>query len=152
MANGLFPEAHDNTVRLWDCHTGQQLRSFLGHSDCVNSVAFSPDGKWALSGSEDKTVRLWDCQSGKQIHCLALGFDIQRVRFLPDGKEILIATSQPALQRWTLFDEQGHFRPMLKWSTASATLSAQNLNLEGAKDLSEPNQRLLIQHGATNNK
>ena len=37
---------------------------------------------------------------------------------------------------------------MLKWSTGSATLSAENLNLEGAKDLSEPNQRLLLQHGA----
>jgi len=142
----------DNTVRLWDCQTGQELRSFLRHKHYVTSVAFSPDGYWALSGSDDKTVRLWDCHTGREIHCLALGFDIQRVRFLPDGKEILIATHEPALKRWTLFDEQGHFHPMLKWSTASAALSAQNLNLEGAKDLSEPNQRLLIQHGATNNE
>ena len=97
----------DNTVRLWDCQTGQQLRSFLGHSDAVNSVAFSPDGKWALSGSGDKTVRLWDCQTGKQIYCLKLGYDVQRVRFLPDGKEILISTKQPALQRWQLFDDKG---------------------------------------------
>ena len=59
--------SEDNTVRLWDCQTGQELRSFLGHSSFVNSVAFSPDGKWALSGSYDKTVLLWDCQTGQKL-------------------------------------------------------------------------------------
>jgi len=140
--------SEDNTVRLWDCQTGKELRSFLGHSFRVDSVEFSPDGKWAISGSYDRTVRLWDCQTGKQIYCLKLGYFISKVRFLPDGKEILISTQQQALQRWRLFDEQGYFRPMLKWSTGDATLSAENLNIEGTKDLSESNERLLIQYGA----
>ena len=29
------------------------------HSDCVISVAFSPDGKTIVSGSEDKTIKVW---------------------------------------------------------------------------------------------
>ena len=30
------------------------------HSDCVNSVGFSPDGKKIVSGSSDQTIKVWD--------------------------------------------------------------------------------------------
>ena len=30
------------------------------HSDCINSVAFSPDGTKIVSGSGDKTIKVWD--------------------------------------------------------------------------------------------
>ena len=30
------------------------------HSDIVRSVAFSPDGKTIVSGSNDKTLKVWD--------------------------------------------------------------------------------------------
>ena len=32
----------------------------LGHNNAINSVAFSPYGKQALSGSNDRTIKLWD--------------------------------------------------------------------------------------------
>ena len=41
-----------------------QLNILLGHSSAVRSVAFSPDGKQIVSGSDDKSVRVWDAVTG----------------------------------------------------------------------------------------
>jgi WD40 repeat protein len=35
-----------------------------GHTDFVNSVSFSPDGRQLASGSDDRTVRLWNMPEG----------------------------------------------------------------------------------------
>ena len=35
-------------------------RVLSGHTGLISSVALTPDGKWALTGSRDNTARLWD--------------------------------------------------------------------------------------------
>ena len=39
----------------------------MGHSDEVNSVAWSSDGKWIVSGSADKLVKIWDAETGALV-------------------------------------------------------------------------------------
>jgi WD40 repeat protein len=36
------------------------LAGFMGHTDLVQHVAFSPDGRYALSGSNDASAILWE--------------------------------------------------------------------------------------------
>jgi len=62
------------------------LPDLVGHSSGVESVAFSPDGKTVVSGSEDKKIKLWSVETGQEIKTL-VGHSkhVTSVAFSPDG-------------------------------------------------------------------
>ncbi len=67
----------------------KELRVFIesGHPGPVNSVAMSPDGKYALPGSYSVPgLILWDASSGRQIHSFGYSEPVSGVDFSPDGK------------------------------------------------------------------
>ena len=70
--------------------TGKVLRSIAGAS---SPVAFSPDGRLALSGSNDNTLRLWDLALGKQLRSFTGNWNsVSSVAFSPDGRFALSGT------------------------------------------------------------
>jgi WD40 repeat protein/uncharacterized caspase-like protein len=60
----LDNEEHGGDIRLLDLASGHVLGLLRGHSDVVQSLAFSPDGKLLASGSGDEAVRVWDLGAG----------------------------------------------------------------------------------------
>jgi WD40 repeat protein len=64
MAHASSPAHRDESVRVWDASTGTELKVLNGHTEDVNSVAFSADGTRIVSGSSDKSVRVWDARLG----------------------------------------------------------------------------------------
>ena len=47
-------------IQLWDVNTGRSLGTLFGHTEPIETLVFSHDGKTLASGSEDGTVLLWD--------------------------------------------------------------------------------------------
>jgi WD40 repeat protein len=54
-------------LKLWEVATGNEVRTFKGHTDRVTCAAFSKDGSRFVSGSYDKTARLWDTSTGREV-------------------------------------------------------------------------------------
>jgi WD40 repeat protein len=64
------------------------LRTFEGHSERVNAVAFSPDGTLASAG-DDGVLRLWDPANGQLTR--TFGGYYETVAFSPDGRTLAAA-------------------------------------------------------------
>lgn len=84
------------------------IRTFEGHSDYVNSVAYSPDGQKALSGSSDGTMKLWDISTGQLIRTF-IGHSgyISSVAYSPDGQRGLsgggdLESNSSEMKLWNL--------------------------------------------------
>ena len=56
----LASASFDQTVKVWDLKTGEEIVTLRGHTNNVYTVAFSPKGDLVASASHDMTVRVWD--------------------------------------------------------------------------------------------
>jgi WD40 repeat protein/transcriptional regulator with XRE-family HTH domain len=76
------------------------LRIFEGHTKVVWGAAFSPDGKYVLTGSEDGTARLWDRQTGQEIRQFNCPDLVYQAAFSPDGQTILTNCGDTSIRLW----------------------------------------------------
>ncbi|KAJ7154878.1 WD40-repeat-containing domain protein [Mycena crocata] len=70
------------------------LKILQGHTDYVECVAFSADGKQIISGAWDRTVRVWDAETGAAVGNPFKGHadKVIHVAMSPDGKQIISAS------------------------------------------------------------
>jgi DNA-binding beta-propeller fold protein YncE len=88
----LATASKDNTARVWDAVSGQELLTLKGHTGSVQGVAFSPDGRRLATASFDESARVWDAATGTEL--LKLGArtgGVTFVAFSPDGRRLATA-------------------------------------------------------------
>ena len=83
------------------CGTGQLSAALHGHSAGCTDLAFTPDSRSLLSGSEDGTLRVWDVASGQCVRVMqgyaASLFDID---WSPDGTQLVSGGTDALVTIW----------------------------------------------------
>ena len=115
----------DKTIRLWDRVSGELLHTLenvistntnniikntkedkffhilTGHTDWVNHVTFSPDGKFFSTASKDKTVYVRDTHSGKLVHALTGHTEwVRHTAFSPDSQLLVTVSLDKTARIW----------------------------------------------------
>ena len=75
-----------------------------GHKNGITCVAFSPDGKSIVSGSEDYTLRIWNIENIESGSLLLEGHEAEvcSVAFSPNGNHVASRSMDDTIQLWDI--------------------------------------------------
>jgi WD40 repeat protein/DNA-binding SARP family transcriptional activator len=94
--------AEPSGLTIWDTATGAEVISLAGHGVKLTTVAFSPDGRRIIGGSDlTRSPPVWDAESGELLFELAgHGDEVRAVAFSPDGRRLVTGDWGGTIRLW----------------------------------------------------
>lgn len=96
-------------IFLPSCSSHQPLEvrlvsELVGHSDLINSIAFSPDAQFLASGGLDKSVKIWKVGDRQLVRTLKHNQWVTSVAFSPDGNFLATGSWDSIVRIWRIKD------------------------------------------------
>ncbi|MFC1842939.1 WD40 repeat domain-containing protein [Candidatus Dependentiae bacterium] len=67
---GIIAASDVNKIQIFNAKTGEIIKTLKGHKKSVDSVVFSPDGKYLASGDLAGIVKIWDTEKWENTQTL----------------------------------------------------------------------------------
>ena len=90
-----------DTVEIFEVSSGILIKELKNEGNGIETIEFSPDGKYLASGDRDKTIKIWEVSSGNCINSLS-GHEglVYSVVYSPDGKYIASGSMDDTIKIW----------------------------------------------------
>ena len=100
---------------------------WIGHTDSVTCMSYSPNGCHIVTGSNDMSIRIWDAETGSTIGEPLKGHTdtVRSVGYSPDGRRIISGSGDSTIRIWDAETGAAVGRPLEGhiWSVASVCYS-----------------------------
>jgi WD40 repeat protein len=119
-----------HAVKVWDARTGAEAYAIPAGPEHFavpfQAVAFSPDGRYLVTGKVNGAVQVWDAGSGRAVATLGTHRrEVRGVAFSPDGRHLASASAEGTVNVWdaTRLGEAQEPRLTLRARVPGMTLS-----------------------------
>jgi WD40 repeat protein len=102
LAAGSGEPSRSGEIKLFDVASGEEKLALKDpHSDTVNCLAFSPDGKQVASCAADRFIKLWNVADGKFIRSFeGHTHHVLGIAWKPDGRVLVSSGADLVLKIW----------------------------------------------------
>lgn len=97
----VFATTIVDKIRIWRTADQSPIFTFDGHTDTIDSIAFSSNNRSLVSASHDKTIRLWDVVKGKCNSVLSGHNDwVFAAHYIYGNKVIVSSSYDKTIRLW----------------------------------------------------